>query len=139
MFVPDYKEKKGLKILLVEDESIPMLVHQMMLTELGHTPDKAEDGQKALDLACKNYDLILMDIGLPDINGFEVTLRIRQMEYKQERARAYIVALTAYSLVEIREECLVAEMDEVILKPVAAQRLQELLDKVIALKGNKHL
>ncbi len=121
--------KQYLTILLVEDEPIPMLIHQLMLADLGYKKvDTAKNGQQALCLSANQYDLILMDIGLPDLNGFEVTSNIRQKEYSNKQA--YIVGLTAYSLEEIKNKCLMTGMDEVISKPITAVQLRQLLDKV---------
>jgi CheY-like chemotaxis protein len=116
---------KPLKILLVEDERIAMIVHSKMLEKLGYIPDSAEDGQAALALAANGYDVILMDIGLPDMTGIEATAAIRQREDGSHKA--HIVGVTAYVLEEVEEKCLAAGMDKVIAKPMSAEKLVEIL------------
>lgn len=116
---------KPLKILLVEDERIAMIVHSKMLEKLGYLPDTAEDGQAALASAANGYDVILMDIGLPDMTGIEATAEIRQRENGSHRA--HIVGVTAYVLEEVKEKCLAAGMDEVIVKPMSIEKLVEIL------------
>lgn len=122
----------SLKILLVEDERIAMLVHSKMLEKLGYQPDVAENGQQALSLATKKYDLILMDIGLPDMTGIEVTAEIRQHEDSSHRA--HIVGVTGYSLEEVEAQCLAAGMDAIIAKPMPTEKLSEILNKVLESK-----
>lgn len=120
------------KILLVEDEKVVMYVHTTMLHDLGFTPDTAETGMAALALCQNEYDLIFMDIGLPDINGIEVTTRIRECEQaKNNIKRPSIVALTAYEIHEVYDECMKAGMDEVANKPITKDRLMALIQKHI--------
>lgn len=117
---------KSLKILLVEDEKIAIVVHSKMLEKLGYQPDVAENGQEALSLAANEYDVILMDIGLPDISGVEVAAKIRQCEGSH---RARIVGVTGYLAEEVEGECLAAGMEEVVTKPLSSEKLCEILNK----------
>jgi len=113
---------KSLKILLVEDEPIPMLVHRKMLANLGYAPDTANNGQQALDMANNSYDVIFLDIGLPDIDGIAVATEIRRRQNNTP-----IIALTAYAVEEIHRECLMAGINKVITKPLVINTLQQLL------------
>lgn len=113
------------KILLVEDEKIAMLVNKMLLEEIGYSPDIAEDGQQALEMAQKNeYALIFMDLGLPGMSGMEVATKIRAGE---KARKTTIVALTAYALDDVEEKCLAAGMDTVINKPTTTDVLEKLI------------
>jgi CheY-like chemotaxis protein len=122
-------ESKPLKILLVEDEPIAMLVHRCMLEDMEYKPDVAENGKEALALATNDYDLILMDIGLPDMDGIKVTAEIRHLEKKENKKRSCIIALTAYSLEEVRDKCFAVGMDDIASKPIEANALQQLITK----------
>ncbi len=120
-------EVKQLKILLVEDEPIARVVLHKMLTGLGYSIDVASDGKQALALSKAEYDVIFMDIGLPDMSGTDVAAEIRCAERKEEKKSAYIVALTAYIPEEIQDKCNAAGMDKLATKPITAQQLQTIL------------
>lgn len=120
-------ENHSLKILLVEDEKIPMVVHRKMLTDLGYTPDISEDGQQALAMSHKGYDIIFMDIGLPDIDGLTVAAEIRRREGNIKYSR--IIALTGYISDEVQEQCLAVGIDEIATKPISLTKFNELLDR----------
>lgn len=118
----------NVKVLLVEDEKIPMIVSSRILIDLGYTLDKAENGTDAVNMGKNGYDIILMDIGLPDFSGIEATKQIREYE-KTTNHYTKIMALTAYSLAEIGEQCILAGMDEVANKPITKDKLQALIEK----------
>lgn len=115
----------GLKVLLVEDYFINQEVTKDILELMDCEVDIAEEGYEALRMALsKPYDLIIMDLQIPGIDGCEVTQKIR----KQEGSRhSTIVALTASALDGDREKCLAAGMDDYISKPMEAERLEEVL------------
>jgi len=114
------------RILLVEDDPIPQKVTQWQLSELGFTVDTAPDGQTALKLLQKNsYDLVFMDIGLPDISGLEVTQEFRKRETNSKHTP--IIGLTVYALSSDEKSGLEAGMDEYLVKPLQPQRLKNLL------------
>lgn len=122
--------KNAKKILLVEDDEMAKTVHVMYLEELGYTPDIAENGQKALELAQKNqYDLILMDIGLPDMTGIDVVKKIRAGGKNQ---RTPIVALTGFAPEDVIASCLAAGMEKVFFKPTDATTLQQIIKQFAA-------
>ena len=120
-----------LKVLLVEDEPIVMIIHRRILTELGYSPDTALTGEQALTMANNGYDVIFMDIGLPDTSGTEVAAKIRQHE--KGKKRAYIVALTGYPIDEVRPICQAAGIDNIANKPITADILQNLFQQYQAL------
>ncbi|MBF0477160.1 MAG: response regulator, partial [Deltaproteobacteria bacterium] len=128
--LPDMTGGKCLDILLVEDNEINQLTGKSLLEKLGHQVDIAEDGQKALDkFMAKKYDLILMDVQLPKMNGLEVTAIIREKEKAIGRYTP-IIALTAYAVREDRMRCLSAGMDGYLSKPINFNALNNLIKSV---------
>ena len=123
---------KQLHILIVEDNDMVVSIYHAMLDTLGFKADVARNAKEALSLAPKGYDLILMDIGLPDRDGFFVTTEIRKREQAQGSRPTYIAGVTAYFLSEVQEKCFTAGMNEVLSKPMAIFQLKALLNKANA-------
>jgi signal transduction histidine kinase/CheY-like chemotaxis protein len=108
----------GRSILVVEDDAINRLYVTSLLSRHGFTVDEAKDGEEAVDKAVSaNPKLILMDVGLPKLNGIDATMRIRERE-GQRSEHVPIVALTAHAYEEDRKRCLQAGMDEFLTKPL---------------------
>lgn len=116
------------RILLVEDDPIPQKVTQRQLKELGYEVDIASDGHTALKLLeQKSYDLVFMDIGLPDISGLEVTAEVRKRENGGRHLP--IIGLTIYALESDEETGIQAGMDDYLVKPLLQDRLKSVLDQ----------
>jgi CheY-like chemotaxis protein len=114
-------------MLVVEDNSVNRMVIERMLEQLGYRPDVVADGTAAVEQSARvPYDLILMDVQMPGIDGLEATRRIRQQSEHNRQVR--IVALTASAPTEDREECLAAGMNEYATKPLTIDRLQWILE-----------
>ncbi|HRH82048.1 MAG TPA: response regulator [Thiobacillaceae bacterium] len=121
---------RGRRVLLAEDTPANRKIAQRMLQRLGLEADLAEDGQRALALCLGNaYDLILMDCQMPGMDGLAATRAIRQMERREARPRATIVALTANALPEERQACIEAGMDDFLGKPFKAADLGQVLSR----------
>jgi two-component system, OmpR family, aerobic respiration control sensor histidine kinase ArcB len=122
------------RILIVEDNSVAAKSVQNKITHTySHCAcDKAENGKQALKMAEENpYDFVLMDIGLPDIDGIEVTRKIRALNNPQ-RAQVPIVALTGHgSNYELKKEALAAGMQDVLTKPLSFSELELLMKQYI--------
>ncbi|HVV67960.1 MAG TPA: response regulator [Gammaproteobacteria bacterium] len=115
------------RILLVEDNEIEQKIISTMLKEIGYEVDIAASGQQALDKLRQVYDVILMDIGLPDITGLTVTSKIRTAESSQKKIP--IFALTALQDEESKRECLNVGMNAMISKPVTADVLRNYIER----------
>jgi CheY-like chemotaxis protein len=117
-----------LNILLAEDNLINQQVAARRLQKLGHTVEIANNGAEAVAaLKARSYDLILMDVQMPEMDGFEATAAIRSMT--GEKRRIPIIAMTANALPSDCERCLAAGMDDYIAKPVHQRTLVELIEK----------
>ena len=129
---------KGLSILVAEDNEINALLMRSLLTKLGHRTVIATDGAAAQEswLAARSagtpYDLILMDLQMPQLDGIEAAKRIRAHEAAESGRRTPILALTANTLVEDRYACFEAGMDGFLIKPLDRDKLDEALAALAA-------
>jgi PAS domain S-box-containing protein len=132
MVETDAVPPRGLSVLVAEDNEINALLMRSLLTRLGHQAVITTNGEEALEswLAAKSagtpYDLVLMDIQMPGLDGIETTKRIRLNEAGAGR-RTPILALTANTLVEDRYACFEAGMDGFMVKPLDREKLAEAL------------
>ena len=121
----DFSLRHPLNILIAEDNPVNQMLAERVLTKLGYKPDKAKHGQEALEALMQNhYDLILMDIQMPTMDGLEATRLIRKSAGKQP----VIIAMTANAMQGDRDMCLQAGMDDYISKPVKLEILTEKLE-----------
>jgi len=122
----------GLRILLAEDNAINRALAAGILEKRGHSMVHAVDGREAVLAAAREaFDLIFMDVQMPEMGGFEATHCIRKAELATGR-HTPIVAMTAYAMAGDRERCLTAGMDDYLSKPLDKVALQALLDRVSA-------
>jgi CheY-like chemotaxis protein len=120
-------------VLLVEDEPINREITRELLFCVALQVDVAEDGAEAVELAASTaYDLVLMDLHLPVLDGLQATRRIRAMP---GRERTPIIALTANAFAEDRERCLLAGMNDFVAKPIMADELFAALLRGLAPSG----
>ncbi len=120
----------ALRILLAEDNAVNQQVAVRMLNKQGHAVVMAKNGKDALAaLRTHPFDLVLMDVQMPEMGGFEATRLIRQEENATGR-HLPIIAMTAHAMKGDRERCLEAGMDGYVAKPVQAKDLQEAIDDV---------
>ncbi|MBI3652450.1 MAG: response regulator [Acidobacteria bacterium] len=124
------EQQRTLRILLVDDNEINCRLGMKMLETYHHSVIVATNGRKAVALCEEGFDLILMDVQMPEMNGFEATAMIRQREATTNR-HTPIVAMTAHAMKGDRERCLEAGMDEYVSKPVRAAALFKAIKNVI--------
>ena len=130
---PSTAPAPGLSVLVAEDNEINALLMRSLLTRLGHHAVIATNGEAALEswLAANSagtpYDLVLMDIQMPQLDGIETTRQIRVREGGQPGRRTPVLALTANTLVEDRYACFEAGMDGFLIKPLDREKLAEAL------------
>lgn len=116
------------KVLLVDDNQTNRKIAIAMMAKIGIDPDIAENGLEALNAVKQHsYDLVLMDVQMPVMNGLEATAAIRELD--GEACNVPIVAMTANAMPEDREICLSAGMDDYLPKPVRGKRLREVLHR----------
>lgn len=118
----------GLRILLAEDNKINQRLAMCLLDRQGHTAVVAANGQEALKLfACERFDLILMDVQMPVLDGLATAAEIRRRE-RGTSERVPIVALTAHAYESDRERCLAAGMDAFLPKPIGPRQLASMIE-----------
>lgn len=121
--------------LLAEDNLVNQEVMLSVLENYGIKPVIAENGRDALKMAgLKEFDIIFMDCQMPEMDGFESTQRIRDLENQEKRDTATIVALTANAMKGDREKCIAAGMNDYLSKPLKEQELESILRKWLGYK-----
>jgi signal transduction histidine kinase/DNA-binding response OmpR family regulator len=131
------RPSKGLHILVAEDNIVNQRVAVTLLQKWGHTTVLACNGLEAVEKSTEeDFDLILMDVQMPVLDGFQATTKIREMEKKRDPSRGKrfrfmpVVAMTAHAMSGDAERIMAAGMDAYISKPLNAKKLQELLQSV---------
>ena len=128
---PTMASRFPLKILVAEDNAINQQVIKRVLLQHGYASDLAVDGREAIGAVQRQrYDMIFMDVQMPEIDGLEATRRICEMFASPERP--YIVALTANAMKEDRAACVAAGMDDYLSKPVRQPEVRAVLERTIA-------
>lgn len=128
----------NLRILLAEDNAVNQKVALSMLRRLGYKADVAANGLEALQaLERQSYDVVLMDVQMPEMDGLEATRRVRKLGPTAKQP--WIIAMTAFAMEGDKEECFNVGMNEYISKPIRMEELQEALNRrSIALKESAH-
>lgn len=125
---------RSLAILLAEDNDVNQKVAVRILEKYNHNVTVVENGQQAVNESkLHRYDVILMDVQMPVMGGFEATGRIRQHEKANGLSRTPIVALTAHAMLGDREKCIAAGMDDYLPKPLDSNRMMQTIQKCSAM------
>jgi PAS domain S-box-containing protein len=125
------ESKRLLHILLVEDNAVNQKLAVRLLERHGHKVEVTADGREALAaLSKQSFDLVLMDVQMPEMNGFEATAVIRRLE-REHGGHIPIIAMTARAMKGDRERCLQVGMDGYVSKPIQVKELLEAIEKVI--------
>ena len=124
----------GLRVLLAEDNKVNQKLAVGVLKKLGCQVTVAENGRQAVaHWETKDFDLTLMDVQMPEMDGFEATAAIRELEAKADK-KALIIAMTAHAMKGDRERCLAAGMDDYLSKPVRFPELRDKLAEVVQMR-----
>jgi len=125
--MPQRPEIGAQHVLVVEDNPDARQMLADLLTLLGHEVRTAEDGERGIEAALRNPpQLMFVDLGLPEVNGYEVARRLRQTPFGP---RVYLVALTGYGQPEDRARAIEAGFDEHLVKPLDIERLKQALER----------
>jgi CheY-like chemotaxis protein/HPt (histidine-containing phosphotransfer) domain-containing protein len=123
------RARSALRILLAEDNAMNQKVALRLLEQLGYRADVASNGREAIEaLERQPYDVVLMDVQMPELDGLDATRQIR--ERWPAEGRPHIVAMTANALPEDREACFAAGMDDYVAKPIRTEELVAALKRV---------
>ncbi|PKN94706.1 MAG: hypothetical protein CVU44_02535 [Chloroflexi bacterium HGW-Chloroflexi-6] len=135
---PKFAAKNPLKILLAEDNAVNQKLAVRLLERLGYRPDVAANGLEVLEaLARQPYDLVLMDVQMPEMDGFEATRAIRQNGSPASQPK--IIAMTANAMQGDREACIAAGMDDYVSKPIQVKELVAALQRAASQKVDEAL
>ena len=119
--------KSPLRVLVAEDNAVNQKVALRMLERFGYRADVASNGVEALEaIARQHYDLVFMDVQMPEMDGLETTRRIHSLS---PDTRPVIIAMTANAMKEDREQCLAAGMDDFVSKPITVEELLSTLER----------
>jgi two-component system sensor histidine kinase/response regulator len=128
VYDPTFATRFPLKILLAEDNAINQQVGSRILQQFGYRIDMAANGKEAIDaLERQKYDVILMDIQMPEMDGLEATRRIYSRW--SSATRPYIIAMTANAMKEDQRDCLAAGMNDYLSKPIRAEAIRDALKR----------
>ena len=131
--VTPMRAARRLRVLVAEDNPVNQKLAQHLLERRGHTPILVGNGREAVETILRDqFDLVLMDLQMPEMDGFEATAAIRARERESGIPRVPIIALTAHAMQGDRQRCLDADMDGYVAKPIKPVELFEVIDRVIA-------
>jgi PAS domain S-box-containing protein len=131
------ESKRRLRVLLAEDNPVNQKLAGKILEKMGHTVTVAQNGKEAVEFwAHGNFDMVFMDVQMPEMDGFQATGAIREKETGSDK-RTPIVAMTAHALKGDEEQCLAAGMDDYVAKPIRVLQLTEVIDRLIGRVGGE--
>jgi CheY-like chemotaxis protein len=122
-----------LRILLAEDNVVNQKLALHLLSQMGYRADVASNGTEAIEsVERQTYDVVLMDVQMPEMDGLEATRQMREQE-RARGGRTPIWAMTAHAMAGDREKCLAAGMDGYLSKPIRAAQLEEAIRQATSL------
>ena len=127
---------RPLRVLLAEDTPANQKLVRYVMGKRGHALEIAQNGREACELVQRHdFDVVLMDVQMPEMDGFTATAAIRKLE-NSRKARLPIIAMTAHALKGDREKCLAAGMDSYISKPIDGSEMIELVERLGNTRGS---
>jgi CheY-like chemotaxis protein len=121
------RASRPLRVLVAEDNQVNQKIARRVLERIGHDVEIVADGRQAvIAVLAGEFDIVLMDCQMPEMDGYEASRAIRNLPLVRQPT---IIALTAHAMVEDRRQCLDAGMDDYISKPISAERLYAILDR----------
>jgi CheY-like chemotaxis protein len=134
--------RRTIRILLAEDNAVNRTLAIRLLEKQGHAVVVANNGREALAILAKaafaGFDLVLMDVQMPEMDGFEATAAIRERE-KSTGQHLPIIAMTAHAMKGDEERCLAAGMDGYVSKPISTRELFATIDKLVPARSELKL
>src|SRR5205814_1137940 len=128
---------RKVRVLVVDDNSDGAEMLSMLVMIHGHAAEIAHNGFEALEkLASFPADMVFLDIGLPDLNGYDVARKVREQERELARQRALLVALTGWGSEDDKKRSMDAGFDVHLTKPVDARAVEGLLSRICGAAGN---
>ena len=122
----------NLKLLIAEDNPVNVLLMKKFFSKWGITPIVAENGERAIEiLQCNNFDIVLMDLQMPVLNGFDAAMEIRKLP-DPKKSSVPIIALSAAALFDIKEQIINAGMNDYVSKPFKPDELIEKIQNLVA-------
>jgi CheY-like chemotaxis protein len=122
----------GCRVLLAEDDSVSRWLAIRLLERLGCSVQAVGNGREAVEMwRGGEWDIVVMDHQMPELDGLEATRLIRELEEKEHRGRTPILAMTANAFAEAREACLAAGMDAVLTKPAESSTLRAAMVRLL--------
>jgi CheY-like chemotaxis protein len=123
-----YEGRRSLRLLLAEDNAVNRRLASRLIEKRGHTVVMVNNGREAVQaLSRETFDLVIMDVEMPEMDGFEATAAIRAKELGTD-THVPIIAMTAHTMAGDRERCRAAGMDAYVSKPIRAQELYNAID-----------
>ncbi len=127
---PTLSQRLPMHLLLADDNVVNQKVALRLFEQMGYHIDIAADGHEVIEAARQQaYDLIFMDVQMPEMNGLEATRRIRELERETGKPKSVIIAMTASAMTGDREKCLEAGMDDYLSKPVRPEAVQAVIQR----------
>ncbi len=130
IFGPPLSEELPLHLLVADDNAVNQQVAQMILKRLGYASDAVGNGAEAIQASqLQNYDIIFLDVQMPEMDGYEAARRLRALWAHNEARRPRLVAVTSNAMQGDRELCMAAGMDDYITKPVRVEEIRAVLER----------
>jgi CheY-like chemotaxis protein len=125
------QRRRNLRILVAEDNLVNQKLATRLLEKAGHSVVVAPTGRRALEaLAAENFDLVLMDVQMPEMDGLDAAAAIRKQE-QRTREHQPIIAMTAHAMKGDRERCMAAGMDGYVTKPIRPEDLWQAIEQLV--------